>query len=69
MSILIGRHENGISLNDLEFLLDAPEPEGNVLEFETKQLAKEHLKTLGVNDEVDLEDCFVYYDTITRESM
>jgi hypothetical protein len=64
MSVLIGRHEEGITLNPLEYLLDAPN--GKVLEFDTKDQAKDYLRQQGIKDEDDLEDCFVYYDDVSK---
>jgi hypothetical protein len=67
MSVLIGRHEEGITLNALEYLLDAPN--GKVLEFDTKDQAKDYLRQQGIKDEDDLEDCFVYYDDVSKGNL
>jgi hypothetical protein len=62
MSVLIGRQ-----LNALEYLLDAPN--GKVLEFDTKDQAKDYLRQQGIKDEDDLEDCFVYYDDVSKGNL
>lgn len=56
--ILIGRHQKGISLNPLEYLLDN---DGKLKKFSSKKSAKEFLRTYFHNfSEDDLEDNFVY---------
>ena len=47
--IIVGRYINGICLNDLEYLLDGPD--GNEIEFESKQAAINFLKNHGATDE------------------
>jgi len=58
MSYIIGRYQEGISLNPFEYALDS---EGNELEFETKEEAKEFLCKNGVGGD-DLDDCFHYVE-------
>ena len=64
MPIKIARHVNNITLNPLEFIID--KPDGDILYFATKENAKEFLRTNGITDEDDLEDCFLYIDTETE---
>ena len=57
--IIVGRHINGITLNDLEYLLDE---DGDVMEFDNKEEAVEFLKNAGFSDDdiewfVFLEKC------------
>ena len=60
MTIIIGRHPEGITLNPLEYLLDAPEPKGKPMEFKNERQAREFLKSKGVA-ESNL-DAFVYQE-------
>ncbi|SEA05578.1 hypothetical protein SAMN04515656_10328 [Eubacterium aggregans] len=46
--IIVGRHIEGIALNDLEYLLDA---DGNELMFDSIEDAKEHLVEIGMPEE------------------
>ena len=55
--IVIGRPIEGISLNGLEYALDE---HGGYIHFETIDEAKQFLRDNGVEDEDDLEDCFMY---------
>ena len=63
--IKIGRHIEGISLNPLEYLLDGPE--GDIVLFKSEEDAKSFLKQEGITNEDDLNDCFVYVDSETKE--
>lgn len=47
MSFLICRHQEGITINPLEYLRDN---KGNLLKFETEKLAKSFLKSLGLQE-------------------
>lgn len=65
MATLIGRYQEGISLNPLEYLLD---DNNKPIKFDSKESAKEFLKThfpTFSND--DLEDNFIYYEKETGE--
>lgn len=42
--VIVGRHVNGITINDLEFILDS---KGNAMEFDSKTKAMKYLKTFG----------------------
>ena len=55
--VVIGRYVNGISLNDLEYVLT---PDEEYMHFANIDEAKQFLKDNGVEDEDELEDCFVY---------
>jgi len=55
--VAIGRHVNGISLNDLEYVLTS---DNEYMYFASIDEAKQFLMDNGVMDEDDLEDCFVY---------
>ena len=46
--IVVGKHINDISLNPLEYLLD---DDGNFMEFDDEEKAKEFLKCKGFTDE------------------
>lgn len=65
MRIWIGKYINEITLNPLEFLIDDESKE--ILEFESKDAAKDYLRSWGITDEDELEDCFVYYNPDTKE--
>lgn len=54
--VVIGRAINGISINGLEYALDDA---GNYIHFNSIEEAKQFLRDNGVEDEEDLEDCFV----------
>ena len=45
--IIVGRHIEGISLNDLEYLLDE---NGEIMKFPTEQHAIRYLKEHGADD-------------------
>ena len=45
--IIVGRHINGITLNDLEYLLES---NGDYMEFENKEKAIDFLKSKGATD-------------------
>jgi hypothetical protein len=53
---LIGRPINGISINGLEYVLDGED--GDVIEFETEEKAKEFLFQHGGTQE-DLDECSI----------
>lgn len=46
--IIVGKHVNGITLNELEYLLD---DDDNIMQFETEELAKTFLKDKGFTEE------------------
>jgi len=46
--VVVGRHINGITLNDLEYLLD---DDGEVRVFENDEAAKTFLKEIGFTDD------------------
>jgi hypothetical protein len=46
--IIVGRHIEGITLNDLEYLLDENE---QVIEFENQERAEVFLKSKGLTEE------------------
>jgi hypothetical protein len=46
--IIVGRHINGITLNDLEYLLDY---KGNIMEFESEEDAKKFLVNAGCTED------------------
>lgn len=52
MSIVVGRHIEGITLNPLEYLMDDA---GKEIQFETEEKAKEWLREKGFTDE-DMEN-------------
>ena len=65
MSILIGRFIEEICLNPLEYVHD---DDGNLLEFDSKDQAKDFIKTkIPEISEDSLEDIFVYEDKVTGE--
>ena len=51
MSIIIGRHPEGITLNPLEFLL---EDNGDLMEFKDRDDAKEFLSSKGLTNHTGL---------------
>jgi hypothetical protein len=59
---VIFRHEEGICLNPREYLLDAPEPEGEWMTFESRQEAKEFLLSSGFDE--DQIDNGVYIESL-----
>jgi hypothetical protein len=61
--ILIGRPINGISINGLEYVLDAPD--GEPMEFVTEKKAQDFLEDNGVDPEHF--DDFMFVDTETDE--
>lgn len=46
--IAVGRHIGGITLNDLEYLLDE---NGDIMQFESESKAKEYLKDQGLTED------------------
>ncbi len=57
--VTIGRPVNGISLNGDEFLLD---DDGNVMEFDSVENAKEFLRANGVDlTDEEMEESFNFY--------
>lgn len=62
MSILIARHVEGITLNELEY---AKNSKGELFKFETEQKAKDFLKSIGVLEEH--VDNFIYKDISNEE--
>lgn len=46
--IAVGRHINGITLNELEYLLD---DDGNIMDFKSEEHAKKFLLDAGVTEE------------------
>jgi len=65
MTTLIGKFIEGISLNQLEYLL---EDDGKVKEFDSKESAKKFLSNVLTDfSEDDLEDNFVYVEKETGE--
>jgi len=46
--IIVGRHINGITINPLEYILD---DDGNEMEFENEEAAKDFLKQQGLTDD------------------
>ena len=70
--IKVGQHINGISLNGIEYLLDAPEEEGgNEIEFENEEKAIEFLKANCDNPEFIQDDidngCILLINAETNE--
>ena len=65
--IRIGRFENGICLNQLEYLLE--DKDGDVKLFASKNEAKDFLRSAGITNEDSLEDCFVYENEDTGEQV
>ena len=57
MEIVIGRYINGIALNGVEYLTNA---DGDLVNFESKEKAKDFLRDNVTDNEDDLECCFVY---------
>ncbi len=55
--IIVGRHINGITLNELEYLLDGS---GEILRFPNKEYAIYYLKNHGVNDDEIYYLMFIY---------
>ena len=54
---IAGRHIEGITLNDLEYLLDE---NGEILKFPTKEHAVRYLKEHGADDEEIYYMSFIY---------
>lgn len=48
MSVIVGKHINDITLNDLEYLLDE---KGDIKEYETEKEAKNDLINKGFSEE------------------
>lgn len=48
MSVIVGRHINGITINPLEYLLDEDE---EPMVFESEEVAKDFLKEKGFADD------------------
>lgn len=48
MSVVVGRHIDGITLNPLEYLLD---DEGDLMTFDSEEQAKLYLKSQGFSDD------------------
>ena len=55
--IIVGRHINGITLNDLEYLLDES---GDIMKFKSKEHAVRYLKEHGADDEEIYYMSFIY---------
>ena len=55
--IIVGRHINGITLNDLEYLLDES---GDIMKFKSKEHAVRYLKEHGADDEEIYFMSFIY---------
>lgn len=55
--IIVGRSEEGVALNDLEYLLDE---NGDVMKFKTKEHAVRFLKEHGADDEEIYFMRFIY---------
>ena len=55
--IIVGRHIEGISLNDLEYLLD---DNGEIMKFPTKEHAIRYLRAHGLSDEEISLHSFIY---------
>lgn len=55
--IIVGRNAEGISLNDLEYLLDE---NGDIMKFKSKYLAVKYLKDHGADDEEIYFMRFIY---------
>ena len=55
--IIVGRHINGITLNDLEYLLDE---NGDIMKFKSKEHAISYLKKQGVSDDEIYYMSFIY---------
>lgn len=51
MAYVIGRPINGCFLNDLEFVLDAPDPDGAIMTFDSADEAREYLINVGYTPE------------------
>lgn len=56
--VIIGRPINGISLNGIEYALE--NDKGEYKHFDSIEAAKQFLRSEGVQDEDELDDCFVY---------
>lgn len=58
--VTVGKHINDISLNPLEYLLDA---KGYMIAFDSEEQAKRFLKRIGYTDEqiyyFTIEDCMI----------
>ena len=57
IGVVIGRPVNGISLNGLEYALDENQ---EYLHFDSVEDAKQFLRDNGVEEDDELDDCFVY---------
>lgn len=55
--IIVGRPINGITLNDLEYLLDES---GDIMKFKSKEHAVHYLKEHGADDEEIYYMSFIY---------
>ena len=55
--IIVGRHINGITLNDLEYLLNE---NGDIMKFKSKEHAVRYLKEHGADDEEIYFMSFIY---------
>lgn len=64
MKVCIGRAIEGISLNGLEYLLDSEG--GEIMEFDSKESAKQFLIDAGENPEA-VEELYLYTDSETNE--
>lgn len=58
IGVIIGRYINGISLNELEYVLESED--GDYKHFDSIESAKQFLREAGVDDEDELDDYFVY---------
>lgn len=67
--ILVGRHEHGICLNPVEYLLDGPD--GEPVEFNNQDEAIDFLRANCENPEYiqdDIDNCSILFvDAETRE--
>ena len=63
MAILIGRHQEGISLNPLEFILN---DDGTAMEFKSPKHATQFLRGMDC-DLDDINGSIVFFDTETEE--
>jgi len=69
--MIVGRHINGITINDLEYILD---DDGDVMEFDGKEEAIAFLKDHGVTDQdieylVFLEKCPVCGEFVSESEL
>jgi len=63
--IQVGKAINGISINGNEWLLD---DENNVMEFNSKDEAKDFLRENGVDIDIEeVEESFTFFDTDKQE--